>query len=394
MAESGSLTVYPGAYNAAASPSDLHNVANFVGKGTNNTTYAIVYAYQTTNYAYWPFDVSSVPESAEIDSVSCSVKASLYRHYSLNTCTLRLFSGTTAKGSETRVTTTTATTFDLTAGTWTRDELSSIRLKTEAISSSSGANLYLYGADLTVEYTVDNEKFMLRLDGSGVKLPDGYTRLESIKSTGAQYIDWGFNPNQDTRVVFDFEPASVDGTHLFGCRTASSASDFFLLLCTGGVYRDDYAADKLSTDIAPGERVVIDKNKNVTTIGGETFTHTYTAFSASYPITLFASNTGGTVGLFTSGSGYHAKAYDNGTLIRDCYPYLNPSGVPGLYDIVNGVFYGSATSTPFVAGPEYNDVWHDIARVFKKVSGIWVEQESLEGVVDTSKKLVNGGEIN
>lgn len=38
--------------------------------------------------------------------------------------------------------------------------------------------------------------------------------------------------------------------------------------------------------------------------------------------------------------------------------------------------------------------WTDVARVFKKVSGIWVEQESLEGVVDTSKKLVTGGEIN
>lgn len=38
--------------------------------------------------------------------------------------------------------------------------------------------------------------------------------------------------------------------------------------------------------------------------------------------------------------------------------------------------------------------YHGVARVFKKVSGIWVEQESLEGVVDTSKKLVNGGEIN
>ena len=38
--------------------------------------------------------------------------------------------------------------------------------------------------------------------------------------------------------------------------------------------------------------------------------------------------------------------------------------------------------------------WTDVARVFKNVSGIWVEQESLEGVVDTSKKLVNGGEIN
>lgn len=36
--------------------------------------------------------------------------------------------------------------------------------------------------------------------------------------------------------------------------------------------------------------------------------------------------------------------------------------------------------------------WHDIARVFKKVSGIWVEQTELANVVDQTKRLVNGGE--
>ena len=37
--------------------------------------------------------------------------------------------------------------------------------------------------------------------------------------------------------------------------------------------------------------------------------------------------------------------------------------------------------------------WHDIARVFKKVNGIWIEQDDLNNVVVSENGLVNGGEI-
>ena len=62
-------------------------------------------------------------------------------------------------------------------------------------------------------------------------------------------------------------------------------------------------------------------------------------------------------------------------------------------------FYGADLTVTYTYKNEkfmlkLGGAWQDIARVFKKVNGIWVEQESLEGVVDTSKKLVNGGEIN
>ena len=40
-------------------------------------------------------------------------------------------------------------------------------------------------------------------------------------------------------------------------------------------------------------------------------------------------------------------------------------------------------------GGKYND----IARTFKNVNGVWVEVDDLSTAVDTSKKLVNGGEI-
>ena len=36
-------------------------------------------------------------------------------------------------------------------------------------------------------------------------LPSGYTQYEYIESSGTQYIDTGFKPNQNTRTVIDFQ---------------------------------------------------------------------------------------------------------------------------------------------------------------------------------------------
>lgn len=36
--------------------------------------------------------------------------------------------------------------------------------------------------------------------------------------------------------------------------------------------------------------------------------------------------------------------------------------------------------------------WHDVARVFKKVSGIWVEQTDLANVIEDGVRYQNGGE--
>jgi len=54
---------------------------------------------------------------------------------------------------------------------------------------------------------------------------------------------------------------------------------------------------------------------------------------------------------------YRAKCIQNGVLIRDFIPCINPSGAVGLYDSVNGVFYGNLGSGSFTAGSviEKND---------------------------------------
>lgn len=181
-------------------------------------------------------------------------------------------------------------------------------------------------------------------------LPSGYREVEYIESNGNQYIDTGFKPNQNSRVVFDFFPVSIGQTHLFGSRSSNSSSDYFLTLCTGGYYRDDYASSKTVTNIAPSDRIIIDKNKNVVSFGSQTYTHSAATFTGAYPIALFASNTGGNISYMTSIRLYSCKIYNDGVLVRDFIPCKNSSDVYGLYDIVNNQFYSSATSTLFTGG--------------------------------------------
>ena len=276
--------------------------------------------------------------------------------------------------------------------------MDSCRLKIQAVRGTSSYTteylIYFYGTDLTVTYTYQNEKFMLKLGGEADKLPEGHTQLEYIESTGEQYINLGFVPDSNTRVVYEFEVVKEPSATLkiFAART-SSTYQFCLAIVPGSGYRTDYGGTRQSITSVPvlGHHVV-DKNKNVTTIDGVSVTNTAETFSTGYPLVLFGQNDSGTINELTAYRLKHCMAYNNGTLIRDCYPDLNPSNVPGLYDLVNGVFYPSATSTPFVAGPVYNKVWHDIARVFKKISGIWVEQEELANVIEDGIRYKNGGE--
>lgn len=150
---------------------DMKNATNPVGKGSANTTYA---SFKNRPYAsgivYWPFDTSIIPAEATIDSVACMAKG---RCNSSTKGSMQLYSGTVAKGSATS-TKTSADVYNLSCGTWTRAELYNIRLLTKITNTDSVSLIfYFYGADLTVTYTYQSEKFMLKLGGSW----DGASRV-------------------------------------------------------------------------------------------------------------------------------------------------------------------------------------------------------------------------
>ncbi len=124
-----------------------------------STTYARYSISQsTTGSVYFTFDTSDLPASATITSVTAKARARVGNTTRVTNTKCQLYTGTTAKGSNSTFATTTSppTAITLTAGTWTRSELNDLRMFVGGTGSSSSSSryIYFYGASVTITYTV------------------------------------------------------------------------------------------------------------------------------------------------------------------------------------------------------------------------------------------------
>ena len=185
---------------------------------------------------------------------------------------------------------------------------------------------------------------------------DEIVKLEYIESSGTQYINTEFKPNQDSRVYAECVfPAASSTQGLFGARTSSSANQF-QFVTSGNYYRSDYNTTPANvTNVSFGaNKFFVDKNKNLFDLNGQySYTHTYASFSCSGPMYIFATNNNGAVYGQCAARIYMLKAYDNGNLVRDYYPaQIAANGTIGLWDAVSGMMYTNAGTGTFIEGPE------------------------------------------
>lgn len=187
-----------------------------------------------------------------------------------------------------------------------------------------------------------------------MSLPSGYKRVEFIQSSGTQYIDSGFKPNQDTRVVMDAQIISDPGGSMaiyFGCR---GDGHFYELFKAGSganltfLYNTSYTKT-FTVDYTL--RRIVEVNKNIATVDGVSLSYDYAAYQMAYSLYLCADNNAGAVLAPTAMRIYSCQIYDNGTLVRDFIPCINTSNEVGLWDDVNSVFYANAGTGTFTAGP-------------------------------------------
>ena len=169
-------------------------------------------------------------------------------------------------------------------------------------------------------------------------LPAGYTRLDFIESDGTEYIDTGFKPNSNTRVIFEGYNNSTSSIWIFGAWKAKN--DKMFAAAALNTYNVCYGAEIWANATMPVGPISIDMNKNAYTYNGVSGTLSEQTFSCDYTMYLFHINAAGAVssGSF-NGRIYSVKIYDNGTLVRDFIPAMNASGEAGLYDLKNDVWY-------------------------------------------------------
>lgn len=203
-------------------------------------------------------------------------------------------------------------------------------------------------------------------------LPSGYTQVEYIESSGTQYIDTGFKPSNNSRVVMDIQASEFNNRWLFGSRTSSTSASFAVgLMSTSTVHSEYGSANTTATVSKATERTTVDKNKNVCLFGSVAVTNTAATFSGTYPIYLLSLNNGGTAASkgFV-GKLYSCQIYNNGTLVRDYVPCKNSAGTAGLYDLANGSFYTNAGSGTFAVGSAHNSVARKIKKAYIGIGGV------------------------
>ena len=173
--------------------------------------------------------------------------------------------------------------------------------------------------------------------------------VEFIRSTGTQYIDTGFKPNSNTRVVIDIQVTKAGTYAIFGGRQAYKNTAFAFWVMAEDEWKTDFGNGELQIPSSNTlNRVVIDKNKNVCYVGSSSYTNTSASFSSPSSLTLFAVKDGdGSVDdRMSSFKLYSCQIYDNDILVRDYTPALDPDGVPCLYDKVSKEYvYNSGTGS-------------------------------------------------
>ena len=246
-------------------------------------------------------------------------------------------------------------------------------------------------------------------------LPEGYMQLEYIESSGSQRIDTGFQPNQNSRVLIDAEILSKNSGTDHHIGTVLSNSNYWTLRLradrTGFAARyDGRPLTNLTHTGIVFARHFFDHNKNVVQIdGGATTTFAAATWSATANLPIFCYTDSGTrFSSYTSMRLYLHEIYDNGTLIRFFVPCKNAAGAAGLYDLVNGKFYGNAGTGSFTAGPvvtweepeeptETLDpyMWYEsdvpvpsqMARYRANVAAVWAALRLPEGTPETPETM-------
>lgn len=211
----------------------------------------------------------------------------------------------------------------------------------------------------TTSNTWKEQKQMFVNTGISTTIPSGLVELEYIQSSGTQYIDTLFKPNNNTRVVMDMQGATttsgvymhygtVSGSLNFMAGKASSTSwDLYAYYNTA----EQKLATKTVSDFAV--RTVFNQNKNEITVGGVSYIFAAASFSLSHTMYLFGVNSNGSPSFLSPIKLYSCQIYDNGTLIRDFIPAKRISdGKCGLWDKVNFKFYTDENGGNFTAGTE------------------------------------------
>lgn len=194
-------------------PSNYTSMTNL----TANTSYPITRAYtntssttytqlnvskkNTTGTAYFTgFDFSTIPANATIVSVTIKARCMVSSTSYISSASVQAYKGSSAVGSASNFRTTTATTYTLSSGTWSRADLDNLRIFFSATRGNTNSTCYMriYGMDVTVVWDAPTEQMYTKVNGTWTAVSEVYKKvngswvlqstLEGLFDTTKNYI--------------------------------------------------------------------------------------------------------------------------------------------------------------------------------------------------------------
>lgn len=199
---------------------------------------------------------------------------------------------------------------------------------------------------------------------SGGRLPTAYQEVEYLESAGEQYIDTGYFPTSSVAINLVLSINTVSTTQGIFCTRGSSsgADNTNTVFLFHQHWRYDYYTTIGDGNIGPlvYSDVVYDllvKEGKLLVDNVVTVEYPLQQFIAKRPLILYAAYSTSDEGIVWEATYklYSCSINDNDTVVRNFIPcYRKADNKPGLYDLVNDVFYVNANtsaSQDFIVGP-------------------------------------------
>lgn len=410
-------TSYPTSYAVSGSSISGTRYRNCIGKGSDTSAvsgndYASGNS-SSMSYIDYSFEFDEIPDGATINSVTCTVKGHC-ENTSRSTAKLQLYAGSTAKGSESKFTSTSAQTLTLSTGSWTAEEIPTMKLRF-TIGYYGGL---VNGATVTVSYTYNDTTWIITVSGDGAT-PQGDTEVRDGESFTVR-IDSGTTPHVTDNGT-DVSSQVVTRTDSAPTYTVERASgtNYGFVMNSSGYYESNNqgvsnsAAVSIVTISSPVRCKVTFKVINYAEDGydfgllgniDEPLSTEHSADSSSY---WSGKNDNSqyeqTVTYSEVPAGEH-EIYVK--FFKDTYTDDNNDSlqfkvsIEALEEISDTPYYVYEISSVkeahiIVVGQsetlyiKVNGTWTAVSKVYKKVNGAWVEQSDLASVFNTGYAYVH-----
>lgn len=228
-----------------------------------------------------------------------------------------------------------------------------------SIGEQKIAALYCGGAKIKQAYAGSSLVFEAKKPS---RLPEGYTEVEYIESTGTQYINSGVvianTYDIDAVIAHTFDSTSV-AQYLFGVAMKSGTKTYIFAIAA---YQSNMITGRNVTStlnlvpVSPARKLhyQVLKTRTFMVDGQQIGTLGFLASVYNPALYILAYHPAGT----TVASNFcSAKLYsfdikkDDGSYLRQFVPCVNPENQVGLYDLANANFYANSGTGAFLAGP-------------------------------------------